>query len=388
MIRLTEAAVAEDLHLDADIAAALVKLRVAALEPRGADQWRVSSVRKVGQIRVQGVQVRIEPKVPIRRLFHLLAVAGDWGDWFDESVDADRADELHSIVAQTFVRFASAALNGGVLRGYRTERRSEPTIRGRWLVAEQVRRRHGLPLPAELEVEEFTADIDENRLARSAARRLLGQGDLPIALRGGLLRIDRSLGEANLLSRGEQLPDVTFTRVNARYRALVGLSRLILTGGSFDDRVGAETSSGYLLDLPVVFERFVAAEVRRAAKAYRGRIIEQEIAGLDRLGLVQIRPDLVWRGPDGRVGAVLDAKYKAEKPAGYPNADIYQMLTYCIRHGVPTGHLVYAKGNATPASYEIEQAGTIIRCHALDLDATPIAVSRQIDAIVAKALVR
>ena len=51
----------------------------------------------------------------------------------------------------------------------------------------------------------------------------------------------------------------------------------------------------------------------------------------------------------GAAAAVIDANYKAEKPAGDPNADLYQLLAYCTVLGLPVGHLVYARGNANPA---------------------------------------
>lgn len=55
---------------------------------------------------------------------------------------------------------------------------------------------------------------------------------------------------------------------------------------------------------------------------------------------------------------MVDAKYEAEKPSGFPQADTYQMLAYCTVLGLPVGHLVYAEGNqdssdmwsGTPAS--------------------------------------
>ena len=62
---------------------------------------------------------------------------------------------------------------------------------------------------------------------------------------------------------------------------------------------------------------------------------------LDQAGQVPLRPDIVWK-IGGTTAAVIDAKYKAEKPAGYPNADLYQLLAYCTILGLPVGHLVYA----------------------------------------------
>jgi 5-methylcytosine-specific restriction enzyme subunit McrC len=38
-------------------------------------------------------------------------------------------------------------------------------------------------------------------------------------------------------------------------------------------------------------------------------------------------------------------KYKAEKPGGFPDADLYQLLAYCTTLRLPVGHLVYAEGN-------------------------------------------
>jgi 5-methylcytosine-specific restriction enzyme subunit McrC len=83
-----------------------------------------------------------------------------------------------------------------------------------------------------------------------------------------------------------------------------------------------------------------------------------------------LRPDIVWK-VGGAPVAVIDAKYKAEKPAGYPNADLYQLLAYCTILGLRTGHLVYAKGNEDPARHVVRQSGIEIFCHAIDLSLRP-----------------
>jgi len=63
--------------------------------------------------------------------------------------------------------------------------------------------------------------------------------------------------------------------------------------------------------------------------------------------------------------------YKSETPAGYPNADLYQLLAYCTVLGLRRGHLVYAKGSAEPAHHVVRRCGIEIICHALDLDTEP-----------------
>lgn len=74
----------------------------------------------------------------------------------------------------------------------------------------------------------------------------------------------------------------------------------------------------------------------------------------------------------------MDAKYKAEKPAGYPNADLYQLLAYCTVLNLSKGYLVYAKGNEQRAHHVVRQAGTEVICHALDLSGTPDALLSQL----------
>jgi 5-methylcytosine-specific restriction enzyme subunit McrC len=85
---------------------------------------------------------------------------------------------------------------------------------------------------------------------------------------------------------------------------------------------------------------------------------------------VRLRPDIVWK-VRGSAVAVIDAKYKAEKPAGYPNADLYQLLAYCTVLGLRSGHLVYAKGNEKPVRHVVRRSGIEIFCHAVDLDQPP-----------------
>jgi 5-methylcytosine-specific restriction enzyme subunit McrC len=46
---------------------------------------------------------------------------------------------------------------------------------------------------------------------------------------------------------------------------------------------------------------------------------------LDEAETVPVRPDFVWSNT-GVPRLVVDAKYKAEKPSGFPQADLYQML--------------------------------------------------------------
>lgn len=380
-VELVEAGFEQTARLSVDTAAEIVRLGIASVTPVGGDTWRIGGISKVGVVRVRDIELRIRPKVPLTNLFHMLARGAGWGTWLEQDVELDTTETLYPVVAAAFAHHAGVALRGGVLRGYRITEAAESAIRGRWMVAEQIRRRQGLVLPAEVQFDDYTADIVENRLIRSATRRLLNIPGLPPNVRGNLMRIDRALAEATLLTSGTPVPSVRSDRRNARLTSVLALSRLILRGGSLDDRVGITPAAGFLLDMAQVFEAFVFAELQAAVGSLGDRMESQVSTHLDVGEAVTIRPDVLWKR-GGEVIGVFDAKYKAEKPSGFPNADVYQMLAYCIRFGLTEGHLIYAAGNETATHYDINSAGVRIICHALSLDLGPEAMFRQISNIV------
>ncbi len=81
-----------------------------------------------------------------------------------------------------------------------------------------------------------------------------------------------------------------------------------------------------------------------------------------------MKPDMMWERA-GLPVTVIDAKYKALRPADYPHADLYQMLAYCTALGLPDGHLIYAKGEAEPTRHIARRSGVGVTGWALDLSA-------------------
>jgi 5-methylcytosine-specific restriction enzyme subunit McrC len=73
-----------------------------------------------------------------------------------------------------------------------------------------------------------------------------------------------------------------------------------------------------------IFEDFVCVALREALR-HRGGRFELQARGihLDEAATVRVKPDFVWYGGVGRALAVVDAKYKAERPEGFPDADLY-----------------------------------------------------------------
>jgi 5-methylcytosine-specific restriction enzyme subunit McrC len=375
-LQLRESSGPERHALPDHVAMALNQLDIATLTPAGGGDWMLSNIRKVGVVRVADFHVTIHPKVPVARLYFLMGYALNRDFWLDDGIalSADNDSDLVNTIAVSFIRHAARATRQGLLQGYERYEESLPLVRGRLDIPAQIGRCGGLVFPAQVVFDEFTVDIAENRLLLSAARRLLKLPTLTARTRTDLRRMTQALDGVTPLAAGQPLPPVHFTRLNARYRPALVLADLILRNSSLEQDRGDVAATAFLFDMWRIFEDFVTTALSHALED-RGGTAKSQATGtyLDAGSQVALRPDLLWHD-EGHPKAVIDAKYKRTTSANYPNADIYQMLAYCVRFGLETGHLVYAKGEKEPEVHRIIGHQAAIHCHAVDLNQHPSAL--------------
>ena len=137
-------------------------------------------------------------------------------------------DELWASVADSLATLAHQALAAGLLRGYRRVDEALTTVRGRIRLGDQIRRHPGMTIPLEVTYSEFTPDIPENRILRTAAHRLQFLPDLPDTTRRRLAMVSARLGDATLLTPGAPVPAWTPTRLNARFHDVLALADRIV----------------------------------------------------------------------------------------------------------------------------------------------------------------
>lgn len=301
--------------------------------------------------------------------------------WRDQSVVLDAEEDFVEALAHSFRRLTSRALEQGLLQGYRTVDESLPVLRGRIRVADQIARRSGVGLPLEVTYDDFTADIAENQILLAACLRLLRTPGVPPVVRTGLQRIRLQLADVTPLTSLTSFPDWRPTRLNVRYHAPLRLAELILRGESLEQRRGELEVSGFVVDMWRVFEDFVSVALREALAPHRGSSSLQHRMHFDLAKRVDLRPDFLWTGSGGE-RIVVDAKYKAEKPSGFPQADLYQLLAYCTVLGLREGHLVYAKGNEDALVHDVIGSPVTIHCHTLDIEAAPDILLAQVESLV------
>lgn len=380
-VRLVEGGEPVERRLDDATGEALSRSDAVDAVRLGGGDWRIAPTTKVGVVSVAGVTVWIQPKVTINRILFLLGYAHKPG-WQHDDVDMKGVDDLVPALAGAFVVQAERALERGLLQGYTEIDDSLNVLRGRVRENDQLRQRFGLAVPLLVRFDDYSVDIPENQLLRAATEMLLRFPGVAPKVRGQLRRLRLSLAEVEVPVRGRPLPRWAESRLNERYHVALWLAELILRRNAVDQRAGNVIVNGFLVDMAKVYEDFVTAALSRSLGRFGGRTRAQDPHYLDVADEVRMKPDLVWyRG--GVPAAVIDAKYKAEKPAGFPDADLYQMLAYCTALRLADGHLVYAKGNADQRRHTVRHAHVTIHAHTLDLAAPPPALLAQIDVLAA-----
>ena len=339
-------------------------------------RWLIRPQGKIGAVSVAGIEVRVAPKVTIDRIVFMLAHALGGVTWQDDAVEVEQDSDVVHVLAEAFLRAATRALRPGLIQGYRLAEESLAVVRGRIRIDEQLKRRPGVWLPIEVSYDDFTVDTGENRILRAAAERLMRNPLVPLVTRRRLTSVTLRLAEVGRIVPGAPLPVWRPTRLNLRYQPALRLAELVLAATSFEHRAGDVRIDGFVLDMPLVFEGFVTQTVRSALISLdpATSVQAQYRCHLDVNDQVQMRPDIAWLGPVGQPLAVIDAKYKAEKYSGFPNADVYQALAYATALELPDAHLVYARGNELVQEFTIRGSGVRVHAHALDLSLDSVSV--------------
>ena len=364
------------------------------IEPASGEDsaYHLTPGSTVGALEIGDLSVLIQPKIGIPQLLSLACYAmgvykAKEERLFEFNEEAETApDTLALALAST----ARRAFSRGLLHGYRTEEEALHTVRGRIRFADQIRQRFGIPLPVEVRYDEFTDDITENQLIKAAILRLGGMRLRSRQARKNLGWVAAMLENVSPVEfTPNDIPKVTFDRLNEHYRGVVGLSRLILRHSAFESRRGAVRATGFLMDMNTLFQEFVTVALREAlGVSERVLYSDNQLKGNRRIHLaesrrVKLEPDLTWW--DGETCTFVgDAKYKRIENESVPNADLYQLLAYVTALDLPGGLLIYAQGEADTATYEVRHSGKLLQVAALDLGGSLEEVLRRVNGLAGK----
>lgn len=338
----------------------------------------------VGAVNLGSKSLVIRPKIPIEHLMFLISYAMDATHWQPTTIRFDPTTSLLESIVPAFAHHVGVALRRGVLQGYQTKDDAAATVRGRIRFADQVGRRNNALLPIEVRYDEFTEDIEPNRLIKAALQTLRKMKIRSHRNRSTLRVFDAALEAVSLVGyHPRSLPDIHYNRLNERYRGAVELAKLILASTSLELNDGSVAGSAFLVDMNVVFENFVVTALRESL-GLSSRAFPQNASGkslrMDEAGTIGLQPDISWwDGPHCRF--VGDVKYKKVNVAGIKHPDLYQLLAYATAADLPGGLMIYAAGEGVPAVHRVLYASKQLEVVSLALDASPADILTRIGEI-------
>jgi 5-methylcytosine-specific restriction enzyme subunit McrC len=333
-------------------------------------QRKLQARQMVGVVRFGGHTVQVLPKIyradtderqqakeATRNLLYLLAYAGRLPVYEYALTPLLQRDlDWFEILTHLFASHLLDEWRRGAYRGYQVVEDELSVLKGKWRIADQLRR------PARRHIftvayDEFTADNKLNRVFRFVVERLwhLTHDAKNRRMLGELRQWMDEVTLLQTVTTTEASPAL-LTRLNQRYEPLLNLARLFLTGGALQLAAGKLTTFAFVFDMNQLFEAFLVNFIRH----HRREILPPDLQDCDLLpqshgatrylartearNVFQLRPDLAFR-KGGTFPLLLDAKYKRLNPAdaklGVSQDDFYQMHAYAHRYDCPLVLLIY-----------------------------------------------
>ncbi len=350
-----------------------------------AAEWEFRPSSVIGMVNCDGLRVVIRPRIPIDRVMFLMGYSLNPGDWRPSPFGLTPDDDLLEAVVPAFVLRTQEAIRRGLLQGYRTVDDSLSTIRGRVRLTDQINARLGQALPVEVAYDDYTEDIEENRLLKTAIQALWRMPIRSPETRRelGALRPAFTTVALGAYCR-DAVPKVRYNRLNQRYRPAVELARLITGDSMLTLSEGETAGASFLMDMKRVFEIFLRAALGEALRLseyeWPGEVSSRRTLSLDEAGQITLQPGMSW-WEGRRCVFVGDAKYKRSESQG---SDIHRMLAYCTAAKLPSGMLVYPSGEGEGEIHRIPAFPGMTRGAGIDIEVVPVDISAEPRAVLAQ----
>ncbi len=309
------------------------RLDVQFPSPRTAGRWEITSRGYVGALSLGAdATLVIRPKVPIANLARMLQCVYDLPlHTFPQLALCRTVPDLYEQLVRALLARVSGILRKGIHHRYCSTMRDMAAVRGRVRIAEHLRRPSRITVPCAFD--ERTPDVVDRVL-----RAGLSDDDLQREARSAYRELQSRVGLVP--ARPEDIDAIAYDRLTARYQEAHRLCRLLLEGAGPIPDGGRDRTVPFLLDMPRLFERFVARWLAtNLPPEIQLRAQERNVVG--EAEQVEFIIDLVLYDSNGVPLCVLDTKYKTH---GAPAAnDVAQVGYYALLKGSPLAGLVYPR---------------------------------------------
>ncbi|WP_420631726.1 McrC family protein [Candidatus Leptofilum sp.] len=317
------------------------KLLVAFPSPKTDGEWQLTAQGWVGQIQIpHQLTLRIVPKVPMARIFHLWDAAYDLrlAELSDGVTAVSTISEFFSLLAHILAQRVIRRGRQGFQKAYLQKTDPLPYVRGKLLPPQTSATHPTAQLTCRYDA--HTADIPDNQIVAYTLHQIARSGQCSPAAQTAVRQAYHLLQP--LVTVRPFLPsdcqNRSYGRLNQDYATLHALCRFFLEHTGPHLATGEHLLMPFLLNMAQLYERSIANWLQaNLPRPYHIKAQENTTIGPNDELRFQI--DLMLYDKNGRPLAVLDTKYKTpDKPS---QADISQVITYAKAKGCHHALLIY-----------------------------------------------
>lgn len=315
----------------------------------------------VGYLQVGRLGIEVLPKVDRgggaaasgwrEGLVRMIEVAGGVSlETPTEAAQEAGRSSLLELVASRFLSLLEKLLHEGLAKGYRSEEANSSVYRGRLLVKENLRANVARADRFFVRYTTYDRATVLNRLLAAALEAIIDL-DLAPRARHRVAAAQMVLPEpAALRSVEDAFARLQLGRSTERYRSALTLARMLLELHAPRLRSGRAPVLAILFEMHVLWERYVAALLRRMAPP--GLLVSAQESRPFWRGQERpwrpVRPDIVVRTREGdRVVLVADTKWKVPRDGQPAEDDLRQMFVYNELFHAPEALLIYPSAGAS-----------------------------------------
>lgn len=326
------------------------RLLVAFPSPKTDHQWELTAQGWVGQfVLPHQLQLNIQPRLPITRLFQLWETAYDLrlAHLTDGLTTLDSVPAFFNLLAHILAQRVIRRGRQGLQQAYLSKTAHLPYVRGRLLPRQPAATQPSAQLACRYDAQ--TTDISDNQILAFTLHQLARSGQCSAAVQTAVRQAYHLLQPAVTLRpfTAQECQNRRYGRLNQDYAVMHALCRFFLEHtGPLRDK-GDHAIMPFLLNMAQLYERSVANWLQAHLPApYQVKAQESTLVGPHDELRFQI--DLTLYGENGRPLAVLDTKYKTpDRPS---QADISQVITYAKARGCQNALLIYPQALPQPLS--------------------------------------
>jgi 5-methylcytosine-specific restriction enzyme subunit McrC len=313
------------------------QIEVSLIADRKGDHWRIKAQGYVGYIQVSpDFAIFIEPKAPIKNVLAMLEYTPEFkGFKFPKLVNCHTLQDFLNSLATLLANQVLEKCRRGLYRSYISQNANLEYVRGRIDIPKAIQKPWQIKIPCQYQ--ENTHDNEDNQIIFYTLHRILRSQLCTENTQTKVYKAFHALqGYVNLYPfTAVDCRDRHYSRLNQDYRYLHLLCQFFLDCTAPTHNQGQRSSFSFLIDMPSLYETFVAAWLKKNLPNH-SRLEEQ--CNID-IGLT-CRIDLVIKDIQSEeCKFILDTKYKVKETVS--SQDLHQVRSYAIAMQCSEAILIY-----------------------------------------------